>query len=211
MRWWPLVFLPFAPAFAAAPRGCTGSVSLGTFKLSVSPPGKGDPLPVKSVAALPAGSKLIWDPIHLPAQSSKSAEVAAALLPVPDGEFILLESHKAGQSAEWTVPKSPGVIALVYGPQGLSPGKVKKLVSDDKQLLSDMANYAAQTSEVEAPVQELADSEASGGGANAALAGFSSKYGVSMPRLDTRTPTDQQAGVLLSAVVPTANAYDPLT
>jgi hypothetical protein len=210
MRWWPLLFLPLAPAFAAALRGCTGSVSLGAFKLSVSPLAKADPLPVKSVAAIPAGSKLIWDPIHLPAQSSKSAEVAAALLPVPDGEFILLEPHKAGQRAEWTVPKSPGVIALVYGPQGLSAGKVKKLVSNDKQLLSDMANYAAQTSEVEALVQELADSEASGGEANAALAGFSAKYGVSVPKLNTKTPTDQQAGTLLSAVVPSANAYDPL-
>ena len=104
---------------------------MGTFKLSVSPLVKGDPLPVKSVAAIPAGSKLIWDPIRLPAQISKGAEVAAALLPVPDGEFILLEPHKAGQRAEWTVPKSPGVIALVYGPQGLSAGKVKKLVSND--------------------------------------------------------------------------------
>jgi hypothetical protein len=136
--------------------------------------------------------------------------VAAALLPVPDGEFILLEPHKAGQRAEWTVPKSPGVIALVYGPQGLSAGKVKKLVSNDKQLLSDMATYAAQTSEVEALIQELADSEASGGEANAALAGFSAKYGVTVPRLNTKTPTDQQAGTLLTAVVPTANAYDPL-
>jgi hypothetical protein len=210
MRWWPLVFLPFAAAFAATPRGCTGSVSLGSFKLSVSPLVRGDLLPVKSVAAIPAGSKLIWDPIRLPAQSSKGAEVAAALLPVTDGEFILLEPHKAGQRAEWNVPKSPGVIALVYGPQGLSAGKVKKLVSSDKQLLSDMANYAAQTSEVEALVQELADSEASGGEANAALAGFSAKYGVTVPRLNTKTPTDQQAGTLLSAVVPTANAYDPL-
>jgi hypothetical protein len=111
------VFLTFAPAFAAAPRGCTGSVSLGTFKLSVSPLVKGDPLPVKSVAAIPAGSKLIWDPIRLPAQSSKGAEVAAALLPVPDGEFILLEPHKAGQRAEWAVPKSPGAITLVCGPR----------------------------------------------------------------------------------------------
>jgi hypothetical protein len=210
MRWWPLLLFSLAPAFAAPPRGCAGSVSLGTFKLSVSPLVKGDPLPVKSLAAIPAGSKLIWDPIRLPAQSSKGAEVAAALLPVPDGEFILLEPHKAGQRAEWTVPKSPGVIALIYGPQGLSAGKVKKLVSNDKQLLADMATYAAQTSEVEALIQELADSEASGGETNAALAGFSTKYGVSVPKLNTKTPTDQQAGTLLTAVVPTANTYDPL-
>ena len=183
---------------------------MGTFKLSVRAPGKTDSLPVKSVAAIPAGAKLVWNPIHLPPQSSKSAEVAAAILPAPDGEFVLLEPHKAGQSAEWTVPKSLGVITLVYGPQGLNAGRVKRLVSNDKQVLSDMANYAAQTSEVEALVQELADSEASGGEANAALAGFSAKYGIAVPRLNTKTPTDQQAGTLLSAVVPSANAYDPL-
>lgn len=210
MRWWPLLLFPLSHAFAAAPRGCTGSVSLGTFKLTVTPPVKGDPLPVKSVAAIPAGSKLVWDPVRLPQQTSSGAEVAAALLPVPDGEFVLLEPHRASQRAEWTVPKSPGVIALVYGPQGLSAGKVKKLVSNDKQLLSDMATYAAETSEVEELIQELADSEASGGEANAALAGFSAKYNVAVPRLNTKTPTDQQAGTLLTAVVPTANAYDPL-
>jgi hypothetical protein len=210
MRWWPLLLTPLAAAFAAAPRGCTGSVSLGSFKLTVTPPARGETLPVKSVAAIPAGSKLIWEPVRLPQQTSSGAEVAAALLPAPDGDFVLLEPHKANQRIEWIVPKSPGVIALVYGPQGLSTAKVKKLVSNDKQLLSDMATYAAETSEVEELIQELADSEASGGEANAALAGFSSKYGVAVPKLNTNTPTDQQAGTLLTAVVPTANAYDPL-
>jgi hypothetical protein len=205
-----LLLLPFASLFAAAPLGCVGSVSLGTFRLTVNPGGKADPLPVKSLAAIPAGSKLIWDPVRLPPSTAKSAEVAAALLPVPDGEFILLEPHKAGQRAEWTVPKSPGVIALVYGPQGLSSAKVKKLVSNDKQLLSDMATYAAQTSEVEALIQQLADSEASGGETNAALAGFSARYNVSVPKLNTSASTGQQAGTLLSAVLPSANSYDPL-
>lgn len=201
---------PLAAAFASAPRGCTGSVSLGSFKLTVTPPSKGQPLPVKSVSAIPAGAKLIWDPLRLPQQTAGGAEVAAALLPAPDGEFVLLEPHKANQHAEWTVPKSPGVIALVYGPQGLSAGRVKKLVSNDKQLLSDMATYAAQTSEVEELIQELADSEASGGGTDAALAGFSAKYNVAVPKLNTKSPTGQQAGTLLTAIVPTANAYDPL-
>ena len=59
-------------------------------------------------------------------------------------------------------------------------------------------------------MQELADSEDSGVPADSVLKGFASRYGVSVPRLNPTTTTNQQAGVLLSALMPTANAYDPL-
>jgi hypothetical protein len=162
------------------------------------------------VEVIPAGAHLIWDPVHLPPQSSSSAEVSAALLPVPKGDLILMQPRKAAQRQEWVIPKSPGVIALVYGPQGLSAGKVKKLVGRDDDLLSELANYAEQTSEVEALVQELADSEASGAQTDAVLKGFSSRYGVAMPKLNPSATTNEQAGVLLSALMPTANSFDPL-
>src|SRR5581483_811596 len=41
------IVLAGSPLFAAAvPRGCTGSTSLGSFHLTVTPPGKAAPLPV---------------------------------------------------------------------------------------------------------------------------------------------------------------------
>jgi hypothetical protein len=200
----------------AVPRGCAGSAPLGSFHLTVAPPlkdaapAKGAALPVKSVDAIPAGSRLIWDPVHLPPQSANSAEISAALLPAPKGDLILVEPRKAGKRQEWVIAKSPGVVALIYGPQGLSAGKIRKLVARNEDLLNELATYAEQTSEVEALVQELADSEDAGVSADAALKGFGSRYGVAVPKLSASATTNQQAGVLLTTLMPTANAYDPL-
>jgi hypothetical protein len=204
-----LLCLVPASAAVAVPRACTGSASLGSFRLLVMPP-KGAPLAVKLVDAIPAGSHLVWDPVHLPAQSSSSAEVSAALLPTPKGDLIFVEPRKAAKREEWVIPKSPGVIALIYGPQGLSAGSVKKLVAHNEDLLAELATYAEQTSEVEALVQELADSEDSGVPADAVLKGFGSRYGVAVPRLNSAATSNQQAGVILSSLMPTANTYDPL-
>jgi hypothetical protein len=167
------------------------------------------PLPVKSVAEVPVGAHLIWEPVRLSSQSPGDAEISAVLMPEGDGELTVLPPEKAAQRAEWAVPKSPTVVALIYGPHGLSEGKVKALVTRNRELLTQLANYAQQTSEVEALVQQLANSESSGG-MDAALKGVSSQYGVDLSKLDTKASTDQQAGALLKAVLPSANNYDPL-
>ena len=59
-------------------------------------------------------------------------------------------------------------------------------------------------------MQELADAEQSGGGADAVLKGFSSQYGVSPQKLNTKASSDQQAVLLLKTLLPASNAYDPL-
>ncbi|SPE24023.1 hypothetical protein SBA3_1050009 [Candidatus Sulfopaludibacter sp. SbA3] len=192
------------------PRGCTGSVSLGTFRITARRSPDAPPLPLKSVSALPAGALLVWDPLHLSARVSGNGEVAALLIPQGRGAVIALEPHKAAVRAEWTLPQNAGVVALIVGPHGLSMSKVKSLMARNEDLLTQLADYAEQTSEVETLVQELADAEESGGGTDAALKGFSSQFGVSMPKLDTKANSDQQASVLLRAVLPSASNYDPL-
>lgn len=204
------VSLAVAPAVGAVPLGCAGSTSLGTFQLSVRPFSKGSPLPLKSVAAIPGGSHLIWIPLHLDPETYGSAEVAAVLVPASDADLITLEPRKAKARTEWQLPDRPQVIALIFGPQGLSEGKIKSLVTRNRELLRQLADYAEQSSQVESLVQELADSEQSGGGANAALKGFSSHYGVDLPRLDTKASSDQQAVLLLKALLPASSTYDPL-
>lgn len=179
--------------------------------MTIAPPAKGAaPLPLKSVDIVPPGSHLVWDPVHLPPKDANNAEISAVLLPEPKGDLIFVEPRKANKREEWVIPKSPGVVALVYGPEGLSAGKVKKLVARDEDLLNELATYADQTSQVESLVQELADSEDAGVPADAVLKGFASRYGVSVSKLNSSETTNQQAGVLLSAMMPTANAYDPL-
>ncbi len=199
-----------APSAYAAPLGCVGSTSLGTFRILVRPFFQGSPLPLKSVSAIPAGSHLIWNPVHLTPQASSSAEVAAVLVPASDGDLTTLEPRKAGTRAEWQLLERPQVIALIFGPQGLSEGKIKSLVTRNRELLKQLADYAERSSEVESLVQELADPQQSGGGADSVLKGFSSQYGVSAPKLDPKASSDQQAALLLKALLPASTAFDPL-
>jgi hypothetical protein len=202
--------LATAPAAAVAPPGCTGSATLGTFQLSVGPFFRGSALPLKSMAAIPAGARLMWNPVHLPPQASGTAEVAVVLVPASGGDLIVLEPRKAGTRTEWQLLERPQVIALIFGPQGLSEGKIKSLVTRNRDLVREMADYAEQSSQVESLVQELADAEQSGGGADAVLKGFSSQYGVSPQKLNPKAASDQQAVLLLKTLLPASNAYDPL-
>lgn len=196
----------------SAPAVCTGGSSLGTFELLVRPFTAGSPLPLKSVAEIGGGARLIWNPEHLVNQAAKRGEVTAVLLPATDGDLILtLEPRKADARTEWQLPERPQVIALIYGPQGLSEGKIKSLVTHNSELLHQLAAYAEQSSEVESLVQELATAEASGASTDAVFQGISSKYGVSATKLNAAGTSDQQAALLLKAVLPTTTAYDPLS
>src|ERR1019366_7940269 len=159
---------------APVPPACTGGATLGTFQLSVGPFSRGSALPLKSMAAIPGGARLIWNPVHLPPQASGTAEVAVVLIPASAGNLIVLEPRKAGARTEWQLLERPQVIALIFGPQGLSEGKIKSLVARNRDLVREMADYAEQSSQVESLVQELADAEQSGGGADSVLRGISS-------------------------------------
>jgi hypothetical protein len=200
--------LAAAALAAEAPRGCTGSVSLGTVRIEIRRSEGAAALPVKSVSVIPAGSRLIWDPAHLSPRFSHDGEVTAILAPA-QGKITVLPPNKASAHIEWQLPISPSVVALVVGPQGLNMGKVTSLIKRNEDLLAQLADYAEQTSEVEALVQELADSEA-GKNTDAALKGFSAQYGVAVPKLDSTTSSSQQAALLLHAMLPSVNNYDPL-
>ena len=198
------------PVAAQPPAVCAGSSSLGTVRILVRHSAVGLALPIKSVSSLPVGAHLIWDPVHLPRKQVETAEVTAILAPPSGEDLVVLKPLKAGVPEEWRLAIRPAAIALVFGPQGLSAGKVKSLVTHNQQLVEQLADYAEQTSKVESLVQELSNAEQSGSGVNAALKGFSARYGVALPKLGSQTSTDQQAALLLKTVLPTANTYDPL-
>jgi hypothetical protein len=204
------VLLTAVPVGATLPPGCTGSATLGIFQLSVGPFSRGSPLPLKSMASIRAGSRLIWNPVHLTPQASRTAEVAVVLVPASGGDLIVLEPRKAGTRTEWQLLERPQVIAVVFGPQGLSESKIKSLVTRNRDLVREMADYAEKSSEVESLVQELADAEQSGAGADAVLRGISAQYGVSPPKLNSKASSDQQAVLLLKTLLPASSAYDPL-
>ncbi len=178
--------------------------------MSVRPFSPGPPLPLKSVASIPAGSRLIWNPVRLTEQASKNGEVTAVIVSASDGDLITLEPRKAGARAEWQLLDRPQVIALIFGPQGLSEGKIKSLMTRNRDLMRQLADYADQSSQVESLVQKLADAEQSGGSTDAVLKGFSSQYGATQQKLDTKASSNDQAALLLKALLPTSGAYDPL-
>jgi hypothetical protein len=189
---------------------CAGGSSLGTFQILVRPFSAGAPLPLKSVASIEGGARLIWNPIHLFPAPSHDAQVSAVLVPAAEGDLILtLEPRNAATSTEWQLPERPQVIALIYGPHGLSEGKIKSLVMHNGELLRQLADYAEQSSQVESLVQYLSTAEQSGAGPDAVFQGISTRYGVAPQKLNA-TPSNQQAALLLQAVLPSTTAYDPL-
>jgi hypothetical protein len=194
---------------AAAP-GCLGAVPVGKFRISIAVPWKGAPLPITDVNSIPSGARLVWDPVRLQPHFARDGEIAALIVSKTSGQLLVLDPHKAGERTEWELPGGASVVALVLGPHGLNMGKVKSLVADNPDLLPELAAYAQQTSQVESLVQALSDSEQSGGGADAALRGFSSRWGIATPKLDPKAPTDQNASALLTALVPSSGTYDPL-
>lgn len=198
---------------AAPPRACVGSLPVGTFRFTVTPRQGGPARPVRLVNAILPGYKLRYEPVKLPAATEKKARVAVALVPAKDSEdIVVLEPKPALEPAEWTVPQQPAVVAVVFGPQGLDAKKVDKLAEKQRDLLPQLADYAEQTAQVEALVETLSSWEENRNGRSldAALSGFSSQYGVSLPKLDPKAPTDQQAALLLRGLMPALSSYDPL-
>ncbi len=206
------------PALAYVPQPCVGgTLPIATFKLLLLPSGGGKALPVKDVNIVRAGDKLKYEPIFVPSPIRSQARVAIVLAPAAEAKdkgIQVLDAQPAKDSAEWTIPFRSSVVGIVFGPRGLNVKKVHWLVKSDPELVPELATYAEQTAEVNALVETLSQYDQSKPGSedlNAALGGFSAEYGVALPRLTPGTPTDQQASMLLQAVMPSISTYDPMT
>lgn len=193
---------------------CPGGVSLSSFRLVVEPPQDGKPLPVNVVNVVKPGEKLHYEPVHLPEGTRNSAHVAIIIVPPeddPSAHLQVLEPRPAKTPADWAIPVRAAVVGLVFGEHGLDVKKISALVQKNPQLVSQLADYAEKTSTVEALVQTLSKYEQAPPGSSdldSVLKGFSSQYGVSMPKIDSSTSPDQTASALLRAVVPAFAASD---
>ncbi len=204
-----LLRLCLAETPATIPNKCVGSLSIGSFRLLVERD-KHPPRALRLVNNLKAGETLRYEPVKIP-EASKSKGQVAVILVGPAQELAVLEPRAAAKAAEWKIPADTAVVGVVFGPHGLSVKKVKSLVGRDDEVLSQLADYAEQTEKIEALVNAVAKSEASGASVDAALAGFSTQYNVALPKIDRTAPSDQQASLLLRAMMPSVAAYDPLT
>ncbi len=213
-----ILFLTAALAFAA-PKGCPASLPIGSFELLVDPGTGSAARPLRQMNAVLPGQKLVYRPGQLPADYRKSAEIALVLAPeasASDAEIAptVLERHRASEPGEWKVEKAAGVIALVFGPQGLDTKKVASLVKKDRELVSQLADYAEQTAQVENIIETLSVWEADPSKSknlDAAVSGIASQSGASISKLDRTAPTNEQALSLMRTLNPALNSYDPLT
>ncbi|MGE5644410.1 MAG: hypothetical protein ACM336_01335 [Acidobacteriota bacterium] len=199
---------------AAVPRSCPASVPLGSFELTVQPPGAGAPRSARDVNIVRSGDKLVYAPIGNPGDDAKKARISLVLVPSDkNAKLSVTDPLPANKRAEWTAPARLAVIGVVYGPQGLDHKKVENLLAKDKELITQLADYAQQTAQVEALIDTLRSAEqgpAPSRNLEAALSGFAAQYGTTVPKLDRSASTDQQAAALFSALNPALGAYDPL-
>ena len=210
------LYLISCQAFAAAP-ACDGAALIAEFKLSVLAPGQKTPIALRDVHSIASGYKLLYVPGQLSAREGKHAEVALVISPVNTGgarkpEVIVLEPKPAIEAAEWEIPANVAVAALVYGPQGLDKGKVKRLVRDDSELIAQLAEYAEKTAQTETLLQQLKQASATASspeGMEAALRGVAAPPG-SGAMVNRTAPLNQQASAVLAGLNPALATYDPL-
>jgi len=213
----PLLAASSAPTKTADTKppkhACVGSLMLATFKLSVLSAKGSAALSLSEVNTLSKGEKLYYEPVHIPPGEKNKAEISILLAPAANSQAALeaLKPELASKPTVWNLPADTAVVALVYGPQGLSMRKVKSLMQQNDQVLSELADYADETEQVSALIQQLQTSEDSGTTVSAALAGFSAQSGVSVPAPAAGTTTNQQAATLLHALSPSMSSMDPLT
>ncbi len=188
-----------ALATAAAPRGCVGSVSVASFRISAQPSGTRSPaVAIRQVNNLPSGYRISYQPLDLPADLRKDAKLAFVMVPkASDGAITVLEPRSAAGSTDWTAPFAASIAVLVFAPQGLDEKRLTNLVTKDPNLVAALADYADQTAELEAGLDLANELE-------------QQTDDDSARPLRPTTPAEQAIFALVRALNPAVSSYDPL-
>jgi hypothetical protein len=173
---------------------------VSSFRLSVQPSGgaAAAALAIRQVNNLPAGYRISYRPIDLPADLKKDAKLTLVLVPqASDGQVTVLEPKLAAAAGEWTVPFAARIVVLVFAPQGLDEKRLTNLVSKDDALVATLADYADETANLESQLEAAAELEQEA------------------DEDDTRpahlnTPAEQAVFALVRAINPAVSGYDPL-
>lgn len=201
-----------SPEPALPALSCPAGAPLGTIELRVKSPGNTDTLPLQDINRLAEGDTVIYAPV-LRGVEKRQGEVALVLVPAKrnadSDTLIVTDLARADRPHEWAITQTVSLAAFVYGPQGLSKKKVKGFLSQDDQLVAQLADYAEKTSQTEALLQTLADNQASSASMNAALSGFASQYGLAV-QIDKNAPPAVQAQLLFSTMNPQLATYNPI-
>jgi hypothetical protein len=197
---------------ALPPLTCPAGAPLGTIELRVKSGSIPETLPLPEINHLSEGDAVLYSPV-LRAKERRAGEVSLVLVPADrsadSGGLQVMDPVRADRAHEWAIPRTMSLAAFVYGPQGLSKKKVSGFLSQDDQLVAQLADYAEKTSQTEALLQALSDNASSPASMNAALSGFASQYGLAV-QIDKNAPAAAQAQVLFSTMNPQLANYNPL-
>jgi hypothetical protein len=171
------------------------------------------PLPLRTINRLEEGETLTYRPV-LRSGEERKGEVALVVVPaegVHAAEPLLVSPAKgAAKPQQWKIPWRTGIVALVYGPSGLSVNKVRGFLSKDSGVVGELADYADKTTKTEALIAELSSPNASSERFQSALQGFSSQFGLNT-QIARGAPTDQETYAMFQALNPAVASYDPLS
>ena len=195
---------------------CASGGAVATVDLEVATPSTratGHPLPLRTINRVEEGDTILYRPVLRPHETRKG-DVTLVLIPADkkatgQDKVLVFESRPAAQPQQWKVPWRTAFVAFVYGPSGLSVKKVEAFLNRDDELVSQLADYADKTAKTEALIAALSSSGNSYEAVNAALQGFSSKFGANV-QLTKGTPSDQQAMTIFRNLNPDISTYDPL-
>ncbi|MBZ5603630.1 MAG: hypothetical protein LAO79_15125 [Acidobacteriia bacterium] len=183
-----------------APRGCVGSTSVTSFRLSARPAGSNapQPIPIHRANNLGASYRISYAPLDLPANLGKDAKLTLVVVPkANDGQITVLEPRLAASSTEWSLPAAARIVLVVFAPQGLDEKRLTNLVTKDDNMVAALADYADQTADLEAGLQlarELEEQEDDD----------------TQRPLRPTTPAEQAIFALVRAMNPSVSTYDPL-
>ena len=205
-------------AQATVSLNCPAGVPLGNVRLKVEGyPGK-EMLPLRSINRLGEGDTVYYSPVKLRLKP-KGGKVALVVAPAPakPGDPVpkelpivkVLDPIEADKPGQWKMPFRVGVAALVYGPEGLDPKRVKAFLSSDDDLIVQLADYAEKTAQAESLISAISSgSPLNPTQVDAALNGMVTQAGVGA--VDRTLPKDQQLAMMLGRVNPTLAGVDPV-
>ena len=210
------VFLSAVQAFASG-LSCPAGMPLGGFQLTVTRTEATAPIPLNRINQLEEGDKIHYAPT-LRAKEKRPGQVSVVLIALRPSvgeqqDFTVLQPKAADKAAEWTVPYRSSLAIYVYGPSGLSTRRLKGYLSNDKDLVAQLADYAEKTEKTEAVLLAVATYEVTGhaDGLQAAITGFAGQYGNTGSKLDRTASLDQQGLAALRTLNPALSAYDPIS
>lgn len=195
---------------------CPAGMPIGNIQLNLQRSAKAQLMPLSAANSIDEGDKIFYFPAGSGAEKrpGKVAIVLVARKPLPDEkhDFVVLDPHPADEESHWVVPFPSSLAVFVYGPSGISTGKVRGFLARDTELIAQLADYAEKTAQTEQLLQALSRYETNGPSENfgAALQGFARNYGINN-KIDRNAPIDQQTLAIIRNVNPALSAYDPIS